>query len=211
MSRALCDFLSEETLLVPLREGEWLILAPDHLLAETEGVEDEARDDGVIRDILGSLAAGLHRMVAEEWGGESHVAVGEPFCPEESLVHHTAMLRETVRLGREFHSGMRVHLPWLIHLERLLSSIPEAVRARFIEMVAVPAEVFEDPETAATLDAFFHMDGKFKQESGLDVRSFHDAVLVRILLLLYKATKRALTFLCRLCISNKIQVALRWG
>jgi len=31
---------------------------------------------------------------------------------------------------------------------------------------------------------------KFKQETGLDVRTFNDAVLVKIALLLYKVTKR---------------------
>jgi len=31
---------------------------------------------------------------------------------------------------------------------------------------------------------------KFKQETGLDVRSFQDAVLVKLRILLYKVTKR---------------------
>jgi DNA-binding PucR family transcriptional regulator len=31
---------------------------------------------------------------------------------------------------------------------------------------------------------------KFKQETGLDVRNFNDAVLVQVALLLYKVTKR---------------------
>ncbi|WP_420871911.1 helix-turn-helix domain-containing protein [Cohnella rhizosphaerae] len=31
---------------------------------------------------------------------------------------------------------------------------------------------------------------KLKQEAGLDVRSFNDAILVRLLMLLYKVTKR---------------------
>ncbi|GJM80639.1 hypothetical protein HMSSN139_31350 [Paenibacillus sp. HMSSN-139] len=35
----------------------------------------------------------------------------------------------------------------------------------------------------------YRMD-KFKQETGLDVRTFNDAVLVKLELLLYKVTKR---------------------
>lgn len=31
---------------------------------------------------------------------------------------------------------------------------------------------------------------KFKNETGLDVRTFHDAVLVKLALVLYKVTKR---------------------
>jgi len=70
-----------------------------------------------------------------------------------------------------------------------------------------------DPETLATLEIFFEQDcsvsetakqlyihrntllyrlDKFKQETGLDVRTFRDAVLVRIAISLYKVTKRKL-------------------
>jgi carbohydrate diacid regulator len=106
---------------------------------------------------------------------------------------------------------MQVHLPWFVHLERLLIGVPESVRNRFVEDMIGRPDLFSDPETLATLDAFFAMDcnvsetakrlfihrntllyrlDKIKQETGLDVRSFNDAVLVRILLLLYKVTKR---------------------
>ncbi|CRF29116.1 transcriptional regulator%2C CdaR [Mycobacterium tuberculosis] len=68
-----------------------------------------------------------------------------------------------------------------------------------------------DPETMTTLEHFFQLDcnvsetakklyihrntllyrlDKFKQETGLDVRTFHHAVLVKIAMLLYKVTKR---------------------
>jgi DNA-binding PucR family transcriptional regulator len=68
-----------------------------------------------------------------------------------------------------------------------------------------------DAETISTLETFFQLDcnvsetakklyihrntllyrlDKFKQETSLDVRSFQDAVLVKIALQLYKVTKR---------------------
>ncbi|MBW5448998.1 PucR family transcriptional regulator [Cohnella sp. CFH 77786] len=211
LEKALRSFLTEDTLLVPLREHEWLILAPDRMLAETETGDDEMVDSDEGKGILSSLASGLHQMVTGEWGGECHVAAGEPIDPTESVVHAVAILRETIQLGRKFHVGMQVHLPWLIHLERLLSGIPEAARSRFVEEMMGRPDLFNDPETVSTLDAFFAMDcnvsetakklfihrntllyrlDKIKQDSGLDVRSFNDAVLVRILLLLYKVTKR---------------------
>lgn len=211
LDKALRSFLSEDTLLVPLREHEWLILAPDRLLAETEVLEEEEFGRGEEKAILGSLASGLHQMVSGEWGGECHAAVGEPIDPAESAVYTVGTLRETIQLGRKFHVGMQVHMPWLVHLERLLNGIPEAARNRFVEEMTGRPDLFSDPETVSTLDAFFAMDcnvsetakklfihrntllyrlDKIKQEAGLDVRSFNDAVLVRILLLLYKVTKR---------------------
>jgi carbohydrate diacid regulator len=212
LDKALRSFMAEDTLLIPLRDQEWLILAPDHLLAEavSEDGETEGQDDDE-KAVLGSLAAGLQQMFAGEWGGDCHVAVGEPIDPVESVVHAVIILRETIVLGRKFHIGMQVHLPWFVHLERLLIGVPESVRNRFVEDMIGRPDLFSDPETLATLDAFFAMDcnvsetakrlfihrntllyrlDKIKQETGLDVRSFNDAVLVRILLLLYKVTKR---------------------
>ncbi|WP_276356019.1 PucR family transcriptional regulator [Cohnella caldifontis] len=210
LEKAVRSFITEDTLLIPLREHEWLILAPDRLLAETDALEEDG-ESGEEKAILASLASGLHQMVSGEWGGECHAAVGEPIDPSESIVHTVYILRETIQLGRKFHVGMQVHLPWLVHLERLLNGIPESVRNRFVEEMVGRPDLFNDPETVSTLDAFFSMDcnvsetakklfihrntllyrlDKIKQEAGLDVRSFNDAVLVRILLLLYKVTKR---------------------
>ncbi|GIO14914.1 hypothetical protein J19TS2_44690 [Cohnella xylanilytica] len=205
------SFISDEMLLVPIREREWLVLGSDRLLAEVDSDEEDVVEHNETKEALQSLATGLHQMFVEEWGGECHVAVGLPIIPTESLVQTVATLRETMYLGRKFHMGMQVHLPWMVHLERLLNGIPEATRARFTEELAGRPDLFTEPETISTLDAFFSMDcnvsetakklfihrntllyrlDKLKQETGLDVRSFNDAVLVRILLLLYKVTKR---------------------
>jgi len=211
LEKVLRSYLSDDMLLVPLREREWLILGSDRLLAEVETYEGDLIERGETKEALVSLATGLHEMLTEEWGGDCHVAVGEPIIPTESLVYSVAMLRETIYLGRKFHVGMHVHMPWLVHLERLLSGIPEPVRARFMDEMSGRQDLFTDPETVSTLDAFFAMDcnvsetakrlfihrntllyrlDKLKQEAGLDVRSFNDAILVRLLMLLYKVTKR---------------------
>jgi Regulator of polyketide synthase expression len=205
------SFISDEILLIPIREREWLVLGPDRLLAEVESAEEDVIEMDETKDALFSLATGLHQMFTEEWGGECHVAVGVPIIPTESLVQTVYGLRETIYLGRKFHMGVQVHLPWMIHLERLLNGIPESTRIRFMEEMMGRPDLFTEPETISTLDAFFTMDcnvsetakrlyihrntllyrlDKLKQETGLDVRSFNDAVLVRIMLLLYKVTKR---------------------
>jgi hypothetical protein len=211
LDKAVRSFITDDTLLIPLREHEWLILSPDRMLAETDAADDEVVESQERKIMLASLGSGLYQMVTGEWGGDCHVAVGEPIDPTESVLHTVGVLRETIQLGRKFHVGMQVHLPWLVHLERLLSGIPEAARVRFVEEMIGRPDLFNDTETVSTLDVFFSMDcnvsetakklfihrntllyrlDKIKQEAGLDVRSFNDAVLVRILLLLYKVTKR---------------------
>ncbi|XID92114.1 PucR family transcriptional regulator [Paenibacillaceae bacterium WGS1546] len=211
LEKTIRTFISDETLLIPLREHEWLVLCSDNVLSEAETEGDEALGHEETKELLANLAEGLHQLLTSEWGGECHIAVGEPIVPSENVVRIVATLRETIFLGRKFHVGMQIHLPWLVHLERLLSGIPETVRSRFVEEMVGRPDLFTDSETVATLDAFFSMDcnvsetakklfihrntllyrlDKIKHEAGLDVRSFNDAVLVRILLLLYKVTKR---------------------
>jgi sugar diacid utilization regulator len=211
LEKTIRSFIADDTLLIPLREHEWLILCSDRVLTEVENDSDEVLGNEESKEILSTLAEGLHQLITGEWGGECHIAVGEPIVPSESVVRVVGTLRETIFLGRKFHIGMQIHLPWLVHLERLLSGIPEAVRSRFVEEMMGRPDLFTEPETVSTLDAFFSMDcnvsetakklfihrntllyrlDKIKHEAGLDVRSFNDAVLVRILLLLYKVTKR---------------------
>jgi len=211
LEKTIRTFLADDTLLIPLREHEWLVLSSDGILSEADSDGDEMLGHEETKELLASLAEGLHELITSEWGGECHIAVGEPIVPSENVVRIVATLRETIFLGRKFHVGMQIHLPWLVHLERLLSGIPETVRSRFVEEMMGRPDLFTDSETVATLDAFFSMDcnvsetakklfihrntllyrlDKIKHEAGLDVRSFNDAVLVRILLLLYKVTKR---------------------
>lgn len=211
LDKVVRSFLSEDTLLIPLREHEWLILSPVHVLSEAEPEDIEEVDLEDIKELLSSLAESLNELITSEWGGECHIAVDEPFMPAERLTRTVVMLRETIYLGRRFHVGTQVHLPWLTHLERLLNGIPEEIRVKFLSDMMSRPDLFADAETVSTLDAFFSMDcnvsetakklyihrntllyrlDKIKHEAGLDVRSFNDAVLVRILLLLYKVTKR---------------------
>ncbi|AJY75013.1 PucR family transcriptional regulator [Paenibacillus beijingensis] len=211
LEKLLRSFLTDEVLLIPLKKNEWLILGPKTLLRETQTEERGGDEEESEEDSLRLIGFGLHEMLASEWVGDCHLAVSHPVSPAKSLVETVALLRETVYLGRKFHVGTNIHLPWLLHLERLLSSIPEASRVRFVEQALNRTDFFVEPETVSTLETFFSLDcnvsetakklyihrntllyrlDKLKQESGLDVRLFRDAVLVKLILLLYKVTKR---------------------
>ncbi|ALS25641.1 PucR family transcriptional regulator [Paenibacillus sp. 32O-W] len=212
LEKLLRQFLAEDILLIPLKGQEWLIWGPTSLLTDTESEERAAGEEDSLEESLASICSGLYEMLASEWIGDCHLAVAYPASPATSMVETTRLLRETVYLGRKFHVGNTIHLPWLIHLERLLDSIPESQRIRYVEQVLKRSDVFVEPEILATLETFFELDcnvsetakklyihrntllyrlDKLKQETGLDVRQFRDAVLVKIILLLYKVTKRA--------------------
>ncbi|MCM3631414.1 helix-turn-helix domain-containing protein [Paenibacillus glycanilyticus] len=211
LEKLLRSFLAEDILLIPLKNQEWLIWGPVSLLKEADSEFMDDEDEETVEDSLSSICHGLHEMLASEWIGECHLAVAHPVCPAKGIVETTVLLRETINLGRKFHVGTSIHLPWMLQLERLLNAIPEVQRSRYLEHALKRTELFVEAEMLATLETFFSLDcnvsetakklyihrntllyrlDKLKQETGLDVRQFRDAVLVKIILLLYKVTKR---------------------
>ncbi|GGD98767.1 PucR family transcriptional regulator [Paenibacillus nasutitermitis] len=211
LEKLLRTFLAEDMMLIPLKEQEWLVLGPISLIRDAQSEERDEESEESVEESLEPIAYGLHEMLASEWIGECHLAVAPPISPANSIVATTALLRETVHLGRAFHVGSNIHLPWLLHLERLLNTIPEMQRAKFVEQALKRTDFFLETEILTTLETFFDLDcnvsetakklyihrntllyrlDKLKQETELDVRLFRDAVLVKIILLLYKVTKR---------------------
>jgi len=211
LKKLLDSFFDGDVVLAPLKEQEWLVLTPDSLLHEDTGDYRGDEQEESPEEVLANISRGLHDMLASEWIGECHIAVSHPMVPVASAVETVAMLRETVMLGRKFHMEDNIHLPWNIHLERLLNSIPETQRIRYMEQVINRTDLLLEPEIVTTLETYFEMNcnvsdtakrlfihrntllyrlDKLKQDTGLDVRLFRDAVLVKIILLLYKVTKR---------------------
>lgn len=209
LQKLLGSFLDEDVVIIPLKGQAWLVLSPVSLVRDTLEERDEQAE--TLEESLASIGSGLQEMLESEWIGECHLAVGRPMKPVKSIVQAVTQLQETIELGKIFERGVNIHLPWNMHLERLLVSIPEQVRIRYIEQALGRSDVFMESETLSTLDTFFSLDcnvsetakklyihrntllyrlDKLKQETGLDVRVFRGAVIMKILLLLYKVTKR---------------------
>lgn len=211
LEKLLRSFLSDDILLIPLKSQEWMIWGPISLLKDDDQELLQDGEEETLEDSLTSIAYGLHEMLASEWLGECHLAVTQPVSPHKGMVEAALTLRETISLGRKFHVGTNIHLPWMLQLERLLNAIPETNRSKYLEQSLKRADLFVEAEILGTLETFFSLDcnvsetakklyihrntllyrlDKLKQETGLDVRQFRDAVLVKIILLLYKVTKR---------------------
>lgn len=209
LNKLLRSYLSEDVLLIPLRHDEWIIWGPMTLLRDEE-IIDEANEAESLEDTLSNIALGLHEMLASEWVGECHLSINYPIVPAKFMVETVVTLRDSINIGRQFHIGNNLHLPWLLRLESLLHAIPEVQREKYLEQSLKRTELFVEPEMLATLETFFNLDcnvsetakklyihrntllyrlDKLKHETGLDVRLFRDAVLVKIILLLYKVTK----------------------
>lgn len=208
LHQLLSTFLDRDVLVVPLHGREWLLLVDR--LDVLEVSEDRGEEEESDRELLEAFGLGLYELIASEWTGIFNLSVTDPLQPAHGLVRAVRLLRESVFLGKTFHVTRNVHLPWELGLERLVYSIPGAQRERFIEEVEGLDVVLEDGEALTTLETFFQMNcnvsetakrlyihrntliyrlDKIKQETGLDVRNFADAVLMKLALLLDKVTK----------------------
>lgn len=209
LKKLLDSFFDVDVLLIPLLDKEWLILGPESLI--TTDREDELLEEESVEDALASLCSGLHTMMSSEWVGDYHVSSYYPMVPAQSLPTVVRKLREAINIGRLQRDGQYIHLPWQLYLDQLLAPIPLADKLTFIEQIFKRVDPFMDAETTQTLESFFELDcnvsetakklfihrntllyrlDKFKQETGLDVRSFNQAIHVKLALQLYKVTKR---------------------
>lgn len=210
LKKLLESFFGGELLLIPLMEKEWLVLGPESLI--TAGGDEAASAEEGMEEALESICSGLHTLLLNEGAGECHVSAYYPVVPAKSLPSVVARLREAIRIGTMQRVGHYIHLPWLMYLDQLLSQVPVADKQHFVTQVFKRADPHLDEEMMQTLETFFDLDcnvsetakrlfihrntllyrlDKLKQETGLDVRSFNQAVHVRIALQLYKVTKRA--------------------
>ncbi|GAB2691231.1 PucR family transcriptional regulator [Paenibacillus thermoaerophilus] len=209
LKKLLETFFQADVALIPLSDREWLILSSDLLLNESEAEWGEG--EAGLEEALLSIGEALHEMMASESVGECQIALSYPILPAKSLLWAVAHLRETLLLGRQYRMGRSVHVPWMLHLERMVSAVPDSDKLEYLNHVLRGSDRALDTETLTTLEAFFEMDcnvsetakklyihrntllyrlDKFKQETGLDVRAFRHAVLVHMAILLYKVTKR---------------------
>ncbi|MCQ4087744.1 CdaR family transcriptional regulator [Saccharibacillus sp. JS10] len=206
LHQLLSTFLEREVLVVPLHAREWLLLIDRLDVLEVSEEREEESD----QELLEAFGLGLYELIASEWTGIFNLSVSEPLQPAYGLVRTLRLLRESVFLGKTFHVTQHVHLPWGLGLERLVYSIPSLQRERFVEEIEGLDVILADNEVLTTLETFFQMNSnvsetakrlyihrntliyrldKVKQETGLDVRNFGDAILMKLSLLLDKVTK----------------------
>lgn len=151
LMKLLRSYFENDVLLVPLQDKEWLILARKELLTGGDDKEDEEES---AEDLLSQTSMGLHELIASEWVGVFHLAVSPAIIPVKGLTGAVALLRETIILGRIFQVGDYIHLPWELHMERLVNSIPDDRRRQLLGQIGDYTAVLADKEMLLTLESF---------------------------------------------------------
>jgi sugar diacid utilization regulator len=196
LRQLLDSYFAAELALIPLTGSQYLLL----LRAERSG-----RGGKPLRSELLSVVGGLRTMLEQEWRQGCDLAVLEQTDFFARPVEVLRQLRLTMACGLRDRPTMHVYADWQFEVERWLLALDTTDRQPFFDVSTL------NDETLETLEQFFAADcnlahtaralhihrntliyrlDKLKQESGLDVRSFHDALKLRIAMLLAKQTKK---------------------
>ncbi|MDR6225613.1 PucR family transcriptional regulator [Desmospora profundinema] len=188
-------FFEGDSWLLSLQEGERLLMVSQSLLDGDEVSIESAWLDA---------AQGLAEAIATEAGEEVTVAVHAPVEAVEQLPSALSSLRDTVHIGRRFHPSKSAFAAWNLTLERLLRTVDDRELKRFLDDVS-PIPFWREEELRRTLHVFLEQNlnvsetarrlflhrntliyrlDRLKQETGLDVRQFEDALRVKLVLLL---------------------------
>jgi sugar diacid utilization regulator len=209
LKKLLDTFFDESIIVFSLSVVEWMILLPEKMISSDVDQKREEPED-TIEQKLSEIAAGIHDILWTEGIAECHLAIHYPMIPSSQLLSTIWELKKTLHVGKSFHHGQYIHIPWTLHIEKLLYDISEKEKLTFIHEILDFKEQDWDDEIMMTVDEFLSSNchvshtakklfihrntllyrlEKFKQISGLDVRDFEHAVLVKLALLLYKMTK----------------------
>jgi hypothetical protein len=191
----IASYFEENPWLLPLQKNERLLLVEPSLLDGDESSQRSAWLDA---------AFGLAEAIATEVGEEVRVAVHAPVETVEELPQVLASLRETIMIGHYFYPHRSVFATWDLVMERLLYAMDRETIRQFLKACS-PVPFWQEAELRRTLDVFLEQNlnvsetarrlflhrntliyrlDRLKQETGLDVRQFDDAMRVKLALLL---------------------------
>jgi DNA-binding PucR family transcriptional regulator len=188
-------FPEEGTWIAEMKEGEWLILIPE---SHFTLVENESRDLSV------QIAEGLAEAIYSEIGIKVRIIVDRSISSSEEVGNMWERLLQGIQLAKTYHKQKQVHVTWQFGLEQLLENLEEEAVEQFLAHLRAP-EMFQEKEMRKTVETFLKLNlnvsetarqlfihrntllyrlDRLKQETGLDLRQFEDAVLAKIALLL---------------------------
>lgn len=202
LQRILESFIEGKSLVANVASyGCLLVVAVDALDLDADESE---------RISLMNFSSAIQGMLVSELGVEVDVSAQLPILVESQLLSSVYALRQTLLVGRQFYPQSFIHMPWDLHVEHLLTQIPQSFVDEFVKSLGEYVSNEEDEEMQVTIAAFFAANcnvsetakrlfihrntllyrlDRFKQETGYDIRNFQDAVFIRILMLLDKVTK----------------------
>lgn len=189
--------------LTPMQDRDVLIDMDRHTVALIKDVSDEETTDELIQ-----FGQALQETLMGETACQMTVGVGCVCHAMEELRDSYSEARRAIEVGRVFQPEESIYVYERLILERFLMELPSDISASYHSMLfnRKNARLFND-EMLYTIDMFFKKDlnlsdtarqlyihrntlvyrlDKVQRQTGLDLRSFEDAVTFKILMELKK-------------------------
>lgn len=185
--------------LTPLQGRDVLIDMDRHTAALIKDMSDEESLDELIQ-----YGQALQETLVSETARQMTVGIGRTVHTMEELRESYSEAKRAIEVGRVFHPEESIYAYGRLILERLLTELPSDVSAAYHNMLfnRRTARLFNE-EMLFTIDMFFKKDlnlsdtarqlyihrntlvyrlDKVQRQTGLDLRSFEDAVTFKILM-----------------------------
>ncbi|MFC7439952.1 PucR family transcriptional regulator [Laceyella putida] len=193
-------FSEQKPWLIELNEREWLVFAP---LREWIGADVFTFE---AEELLLQAANGLQGALADEFGLKTNMVLTTPISSWEQLPGMWKRLVQVREVVCSFRTEQAIWVTWKPRLERLLMQLDRKAITAFLEEIP-GLTILKEAEMQKTIDMFLRLDlnvsetarhlflhrntllyrfDRVKQETGLDVRRFADAMLIKVILLMLK-------------------------
>jgi len=187
-----------------MKEGDMIVSLNRYVLALIKTI-----DADLDMDSLSELVLALHETISNEIATEAHIGVGGVKTGLYSIRESFIEAQEAINLGLMQQSSSNIFMFHKLLLERFLQNIPREVRKEFYdlaysdslkkilneEMLITVLMFFENnlnlSEAARKL--FIHRNTliyrleKIQKSTGLDLRNFDDAVLLKTVIMIGKS------------------------
>ena len=186
----IASYLSTEFIFIELNPTKTLVLV----------INDSLQFESGQRKELDEFAIGLYEMLQSEWNEEVKVAIHEPVSSIEDLLQYSRQLLSDQEWIECFWEQVAVISPWNHVLERFISKIPkeELIQLQNLQwkldqevqntMQVFMKENLNMSETARRLyvhrNTLQYRIDKVKQQTGLDVKQFEDAMVYKLVSLI---------------------------
>ncbi len=198
LKKILTSFFEVDVIVIPLKRGKSLILAPKTTLHHVEEKEIES---------LTSLCFALHEMITMDWMEDCMLTVGEAIYKEEEILKTLNQLQKTMEVGVSFYKKKSIFFSWELALEEIVWHMNESdflFSDHLHQLNHVDSDLFYTMEkffecnchVGETANALFiHRNTllyrleKFKNETELDPRQFNDSVFIKLMMLMHKLAK----------------------
>lgn len=193
----LSSYLNEDYFEVILSDSAMMIFVSNRHLQLEKGNWTE----------LEEFAEGLYEMLQNEWGDEIKIGIHDPAFDVREMILQGRELIQDIQWVQSKWNQVKLFFPWRYYIERFIYKIPEKdITDLKLQLWNISDELYQTLEvffaenlnmSEAAKKLYIHRNtlqyrlDKIKLQTGLDVKTFTDAVIAKVMILLKQRVEQS--------------------